>query len=66
MNAEAVTVFKLALEIFPESANLYDSLGEAFMKVGEKNRAIESYQKSLELNPDNENAKKNLDELIKK
>jgi cytochrome c-type biogenesis protein CcmH/NrfG len=34
---------------------VYDSLGEAYMKKGEKELAIANYQKSLELNPDNAN-----------
>jgi hypothetical protein len=37
----------------------YDSLGEAYMK-GEKQLAIDSYKKSLELNPANDNAKEKL------
>lgn len=36
---------------------MYDSFGEAYMKKGEKERAIENYQKSIELNPDNANGK---------
>ena len=34
-----------------------------FMKIGKNELAIENYKKSLELNPENENAKKILDEL---
>lgn len=44
----------------------YDSLGEAFMKTGEKDLAIKNYEKSLELNPNNDNAKKMLENLRKK
>lgn len=42
--------------VFPASFNVYDSLAEAYMKKGNKELAIESYRKSLELNPDNVNA----------
>ena len=47
----------------PKAWNVYDSLGEAHMKQGEKEMAIENYQKSLELNPSNENGKDMLKKL---
>jgi cytochrome c-type biogenesis protein CcmH/NrfG len=64
-NAEAIEVFKLNVEAFPESANTYDSLGEAYMKAGQKELAIKSYAKSLELNPNNRNAVDQLATLTK-
>jgi tetratricopeptide (TPR) repeat protein len=63
---EAIEVFKLNVELFPESFNVYDSLGEAYMKSGDNKNAIKNYQKSLELNPENNNAKKMLKALEKK
>jgi tetratricopeptide (TPR) repeat protein len=63
MNAESLKVFKLALEIYPDSANLYDSLGEAYMRTGDMKNAILSYEESLQINPGNENAKKILDKI---
>ena len=59
----AIRVFKLALDIYPESANLFDSLGEACMKSGDKKNSILNYEKSLKLNPGNENAKKMVENL---
>jgi len=53
---EAIELFKLNVQAYPESANTYDSLGEAYMINGDKELAIQNYQKSLELNPDNKNA----------
>jgi C-terminal processing protease CtpA/Prc len=53
---DAVGVFKLQVELLPEKANAYDSLGEAYMKRGDTEEAIANYERSLELNPDNENA----------
>jgi cytochrome c-type biogenesis protein CcmH/NrfG len=35
---------------------VYDSLGEAYMTNGDKERAIKNYQKAVELNPQNTNA----------
>ncbi len=55
--ALAITVFKFNTERFPESSNVWDSLGEAYMINGDKELAISNYKKSLELNPENENAK---------
>lgn len=53
---DAIELFKLNVLAYPESANTYDSLGEAYMNHGDKELAIENYKKSLELNPDNTNA----------
>lgn len=55
---EAIELFKLNTVAYPKSWNVYDSLGEAYLKDGQKGFAIKNYKKSLELNPDNENAKK--------
>jgi CubicO group peptidase (beta-lactamase class C family) len=52
----ALEIFKLNTEIFPEAYNTWDSLGEAYMKLGKDAKAISSYEKSLELNPENRNA----------
>jgi CubicO group peptidase (beta-lactamase class C family) len=50
---EAIAYFKLNVEFYPNSSNVYDSLGEAYMTNGEKELAIANYKKSLELNPKN-------------
>ncbi len=51
-----IAIFELNVKAYPESWNVYDSLGEAYMVRGDHDRAIELYRKSLELNPDNGNA----------
>jgi tetratricopeptide (TPR) repeat protein len=48
------------VQMFPGSWNAYDSLGEAYMKAGQKQLAIDNFKKSLELNPANDNAKEKL------
>ncbi|MCB0629292.1 MAG: alpha/beta hydrolase-fold protein [Saprospiraceae bacterium] len=53
---EALHFFKLNTELYPASFNAFDSLGEAYADLKNNEMAIESYQKSLELNPDNKNA----------
>ena len=59
----AKAIFELAVELYPQSANTYDSLGEAYFQNGEMKKAMMYYEKSLELNPDNANAKAMLDRL---
>ncbi len=53
---EAIRVLQLNVEAYPQSSNVYDSLGEAYMDDGNKPLAIANYRKSLELNPKNRGA----------
>ncbi|MGB3149907.1 MAG: alpha/beta fold hydrolase [Maribacter sp.] len=65
-NAEleaALEVFKLVTILFPDSFNAYDSYGEALLKAEKKEEAIKIYEKSIELNPENENGKTVLRQL---
>ncbi|HYJ46559.1 MAG TPA: serine hydrolase [Pyrinomonadaceae bacterium] len=52
---EAIEIFRLNVEDFPNSWNVYDSLAEAYMIRGDKELAVKNYQKSIELNPKNNN-----------
>ena len=65
MVTEALALFQLNVEAYPEAYNTYDSLGEAYMENEKYTLAIKNYKKSLELNPNNLNAKKKLEELAK-
>ena len=60
---EAIEVFKLNVEAFPKSGNVYDSLGEAYLVDGNEKLAIDNYKKSLEIDPTNTNAKNVLKKL---
>jgi tetratricopeptide (TPR) repeat protein len=60
---EAVEIFKLNVEAYPQSSNTYDSLGEAYMTVNQRDLAVTNYKKSLELNPKNTNATEKLKRL---
>jgi len=51
-----LALFRLNIEAYPQSANVYDSYGEALLAKGDTASAISNYKKSLELNPDNANA----------
>ena len=57
---DAITIFRIAVELFPYSWNAYDSLGEAYVAHGRPELAAYYYERSLELNPQNENAAKML------
>lgn len=59
----AITIFKINVDAFPKSSNVYDSYGEALLKIGDKEKAIQNYQKSVELNPANERGIKVLNDL---
>ena len=60
---EALAVFKLNVEAFPKSGNVYDSYGEALLKKGDKEAAIINYKKAVELDPANSGAVKVLKDL---
>lgn len=59
----AIQLFELNAELHPGSWNAYDSLAEAYYEKGEKQKALKLYQKSLELNPANENGKKFIERI---
>jgi dienelactone hydrolase len=60
---EAVDIFRLNAKNNPDSGGVYDSLGEAYMQAGRQEQAIDSYKKSLEKDPSNDNARQKLKEL---
>jgi len=62
MYKNAIAVLKLNAETYPDSFIIYDGLGEAYMLNGDKELAIESFGKSLKINPKDTNA----EELLKK
>ena len=59
----AITLFRLNVEMFPTSANTYDSLAEAYAKNSDRGLAIKNYKRSLELDPENTNAARSLERL---
>lgn len=60
----ATEMFELNVTNYPASPNVYDSLGEAHMVNGDKQLAIDNYEKVLVLDPDNVNATQQI-ELLK-
>ncbi len=60
---EAIRVFQLNAEDYPQSWNVYDSLAEGYMNAGQNDLAIQYYEKSIELNPGNTNGIAMLEKL---
>lgn len=56
-NKDALKLFELNVELYPNEFNVYDSYGECLLKMGDIENGINAYKKSLELNSDNSNAK---------
>jgi len=51
MNEEAIEVFKLNVQAYPQSANPYDSLADAYLSIGDEKLAIENYEKAVLIDP---------------
>lgn len=60
---EALKIFKLNTELYPNGFNTFDSYGECLLDLGNTEKAITAYKKSLELNAENKNAEKVLAEI---
>jgi CubicO group peptidase (beta-lactamase class C family) len=60
---DGLQVFQRNVQEYSQSSNVYDSLGEAYMKTGQKDLSIQNYEKSLQLNPKNDNAVRRLKQL---
>ena len=59
----AIEIFKLNSEQYPESANTFDSLGDAYAAHGDTALAIKNYERAMVLEPTNSAAKESLDKL---
>ena len=60
---DAIEVFKQNVADYPQSANTYDSLGEAYMEGGVRDLAIKNYERSVQLDPQNANGVEMLKKL---
>lgn len=60
---EAIEVFKKQVELFPNEANSYDSLGDGYRKSGKTELAKEQYRKALKIDPSFKASRQKLDEL---
>jgi tetratricopeptide (TPR) repeat protein len=64
--SKGVNVLKFAINLYPNSANLHDSLAEGYFFQGDKQLALHHFEKSLALNPGNTNAIKRINEMKRK
>jgi CubicO group peptidase (beta-lactamase class C family) len=62
-NQDAIAAFQRNVHEYPQSSNVYDSLGEAYMKTGQKDLAITNYEMALQLDPKNKTAPEALKKL---
>lgn len=61
--AEGVAIFELNVREYPDAWNPWDSLGDGYVAAGDRDGAIRAYRRSLELNPENANARRMLQTL---
>ena len=61
--AKAGKFFKMNVDNYPNSFNVYDSYGDYFMAIGDKSKAIEYFKKALTLK-DNPESRKKINELL--
>jgi CubicO group peptidase (beta-lactamase class C family) len=62
-SSDAIVIFRLNVEAYPSSWNAHDSLAEAYLTAGDREHAVASYKRVLELDPSNANAKAMLKRL---
>lgn len=61
----AIMVFRENVKLFPNNANTWDSLGEAYFMNLDKENALKSYKKALEIDSNLESAKAMIQKLEK-
>ena len=54
----------LNTELFPDSANTWDSLAEITLHKGDRERAVELYRKALEVDPELSNATAQIEKIL--
>ncbi len=63
MVEDAIKVFQLFVMEYPEISNSYDSLGEAYAKNSDIEKALQNYRKALEINPYSQSASRAIERL---
>ena len=58
-------ILELNTELFPDSANTWDSLAEVVFYVGDRDRALELYRKALEVDPGFTSAAENIEKILR-
>jgi hypothetical protein len=62
-SAYAIDLLRINTDLYPDSANTWDSLGYAYRQAGNTKEAIENYRQALKRDPEFASALKNLKEL---
>jgi len=62
---DALKIFELNTNLYPNAANTYDSYGEILLKLNHTQEALKAYKKALELNSQNVKAAQIIDQLEK-
>jgi dienelactone hydrolase len=62
---DAITVFRMCAEAYPNSANAWDSYAEACLNTGDEARALELYRRALEVLPQDTTTSPDLKEQIR-
>ncbi len=62
---KALEFFKMNVQNYPASSNVYDSYGEALLIKGDKKNALINYEKALKLNPESKTAQEQITKLKK-
>ena len=60
----AERVLALNTELFPDSANTWDSLAEIVLHTGDRDRSLELYRKALEVDPEFSNAANQIEKIL--
>lgn len=61
--ADAIEVFKLNVRAYPQSANVYDSLAEAYLESGDPASAAQWYRETLRRSPADDRVRATLQKL---
>lgn len=61
--ADAIAYLQADIEFFPNSARSYQALSQAYQRKSDKDNAIKSLQKAIELDPNNQQYKTQLQQL---
>ncbi|MBD3297886.1 MAG: hypothetical protein GF341_04460 [candidate division Zixibacteria bacterium] len=64
--SDALRLFEFNTTLFPDSWNTFDSYGEALLQAADTTQAVTMYERSLELNPYNGNARAVLEKIGKR
>ena len=60
---DALEIFTVLAELFPENDVAFDSLGEALVRLDEPEQATSAFRRALEINPENRNSARRLSEI---